>query len=38
MFTGDYVSVYLAILQNIDPTPVKIIEKVKNKLAKKAVI
>jgi glucose/mannose-6-phosphate isomerase len=35
MFTGDYVSIYLAILQNIDPTPVKIIEKVKNKLAKK---
>jgi len=38
MFTGDYISVYLAILQNIDPTPVKIIEKVKNKLAKKTVI
>jgi len=32
---GDYVSVYLAILQNKDPSPVKIIDKVKAELAKK---
>lgn len=32
---GDYVSVYLAVLQNIDPSPVKIIDKVKAELAKK---
>ncbi|MCW4023282.1 MAG: bifunctional phosphoglucose/phosphomannose isomerase [archaeon] len=32
---GDYVSVYLALLQNKDPTPVKIIDKVKAELAKK---
>ena len=32
---GDFASVYLAILQNKDPTPVKIIEKVKKELAKK---
>ncbi len=32
---GDYVSVYLAVLQNKDPTPVKIIDKVKAELAKK---
>ena len=32
---GDYVSVYLALLQNKDPTPVKIIDKVKTELAKK---
>jgi glucose/mannose-6-phosphate isomerase len=31
---GDFVSVYLAILQSKDPTPVKIIEKVKKELAK----
>jgi len=33
--TGDYTSVYLAILQNKDPTPVKIIDRVKSELAKK---
>ena len=33
--TGDYASVYLAILQNKDPTPVKIIDRVKGELAKK---
>ena len=33
--TGDFASVYLAILQNKDPTPVNIIVKVKNELAKK---
>jgi glucose/mannose-6-phosphate isomerase len=32
---GDYASIYLAILQNKDPTPVKIIDKVKKELAKK---
>lgn len=32
---GDYASVYLAILQNKDPTPVKIIDRVKSELAKK---
>jgi glucose/mannose-6-phosphate isomerase len=31
---GDFASVYLAILQNKDPTPVKIIDKVKKELAK----
>jgi glucose/mannose-6-phosphate isomerase len=36
MCTGDYASVYLAILQNKDPTPVKIIDKVKSELAKKS--
>jgi glucose/mannose-6-phosphate isomerase len=35
MCTGDYISVYLAILQNKDPTPVKIIDRVKSELAKK---
>ncbi len=34
--TGDFASVYLAILQNKDPTPVKIIDKVKSELAKKS--
>ncbi|MGD9130900.1 MAG: bifunctional phosphoglucose/phosphomannose isomerase [Candidatus Bathyarchaeota archaeon] len=35
MCFGDFVSVYLAILQNKDPTPVKFIEMVKRELAKK---
>jgi len=35
MCMGDYTSVYLAILQNKDPTPVKIIDRVKGELAKK---
>jgi glucose/mannose-6-phosphate isomerase len=34
--TGDFASVYLAILQNRDPTPVKIIDRVKSELAKKS--
>ncbi len=34
--TGDYASVYLAVLQNKDPTPVNIIVKVKSELAKKS--
>ena len=33
---GDFTSVYLAILQNKDPTPVNIIDKVKNELAKES--
>jgi len=32
---GDFTSVYLAILQDIDPTPVKIIDEVKKELGKK---
>lgn len=32
---GDFASVYLAILQGKDPTPVKIIERMKRELAKK---
>jgi len=30
---GDFVSIYLAILNGIDPTPVDIIETFKHKLA-----
>jgi len=33
--TGDFASVYLAILQGVDPTPVGIIDKVKKDLGKK---
>jgi glucose/mannose-6-phosphate isomerase len=36
MCTGDFASVYLAILQNKNPTPVKIIERLKSELAKKS--
>jgi glucose/mannose-6-phosphate isomerase len=36
MCVGDFVSVYLAILQNRDPTPVKNIDRVKSELAKKS--
>jgi len=32
---GDFTSVYLAILQGVDPTPVKIIDEVKRELEKK---
>jgi glucose/mannose-6-phosphate isomerase len=32
---GDFTSVYLAILQGVDPTPVKIIDEVKRELRKK---
>jgi glucose/mannose-6-phosphate isomerase len=35
MCLGDFASVYLAILQNKDPTPVNIIDRVKSELAKK---
>ena len=35
MCVGDFASVYLAILQNKDPSPVKIIDNVKSELAKK---
>jgi glucose/mannose-6-phosphate isomerase len=34
--TGDFASVYLAILQNKDPTPVNIIVRVKSELAKRS--
>ena len=33
---GDYASVYLALLQNKDPSPVQIIDKVKSELAKRS--
>jgi glucose/mannose-6-phosphate isomerase len=33
LLTGDYTSVYLAILRKIDPTPVKIIDKIKSMLS-----
>lgn len=33
-YTGDYVSVYLAALYGIDPSPVKMIDYLKNELAK----
>ncbi|KPV64647.1 MAG: Bifunctional phosphoglucose/phosphomannose isomerase [Candidatus Bathyarchaeota archaeon BA2] len=32
---GDFISVYLAILQNVDPTPVKIIDKIKMEMKKR---
>jgi glucose/mannose-6-phosphate isomerase len=35
MSVGDFASVYLAILQNKDPTPVNLIDRVKSELAKK---
>jgi glucose/mannose-6-phosphate isomerase len=31
---GDFVSFYLAILNNVDPTPVEAIESLKNELAR----
>ncbi len=34
MFTGDFVSLYLAGLNGVDPTPVKVIESLKRKLGK----
>jgi glucose/mannose-6-phosphate isomerase len=34
IFFGDYLSVYLAVLSGIDPTPVEIIEKLKKELAR----
>ena len=34
MTIGDFVSCYLAILRNIDPTPVKVIIQLKNELSK----
>jgi len=33
IYMGDYVSIYLACLREINPTPVKVIEKLKKKLA-----
>lgn len=32
---GDFASVYLAILQNVDPTPVKIIDRIKMEMKKR---
>lgn len=36
LYLGDFISVYLAFLQNKDPTPVKIIDSVKRELAKRS--
>ncbi len=35
LHTGDFISVYLAILQNIDPTPVNIIDRTKMEMKKR---
>jgi glucose/mannose-6-phosphate isomerase len=35
IFVGDFVSIYLAFLYGIDPTPVKIIDKLKEQLEKR---
>ncbi len=32
--TGDFTSFYLAVLNNVDPTPVQVIDYLKNELAK----
>ena len=32
---GDFVSIYLAILQNVDPTPVKVIDRIKTEMKEK---
>jgi glucose/mannose-6-phosphate isomerase len=34
VFYGDYLSVYLAVLEGVDPTPVEIIEKLKKELSR----
>lgn len=34
LYVGDYLSCYLALLRNIDPTPVEIIEELKQELAR----
>ena len=34
MLLGDYISCYLALLRNIDPSPVEAINELKNELAK----
>lgn len=34
MYLGDFISCYLAILRNIDPTPVDAITELKSELAK----
>ena len=34
IFYGDHLSVYLAALSHIDPTPVEIIEKLKKELSR----
>ena len=33
LYLGDFISVYLALLRGVDPTPVTVIEKLKKKLA-----
>jgi hypothetical protein len=35
LHVGDFTSVYLAILRNIDPTPVETINKIKEEMKKK---
>ncbi|RLI44131.1 bifunctional phosphoglucose/phosphomannose isomerase [Candidatus Bathyarchaeota archaeon] len=35
LHVGDFVSVYLAVLRNIDPTPVETIDKIKEEMRKK---
>ena len=34
LYLGDFVSLYLAVLNNVDPTPVKIIEELKKELVR----
>jgi len=34
MYLGDFISCYLGILRNVDPTPVDAITELKNELAK----
>ncbi|MEK9135578.1 MAG: SIS domain-containing protein [Bacteroidota bacterium] len=34
VYLGDWVSFYLALLHNVDPTPVKVIDYLKDELAK----
>ncbi|MEI7905050.1 MAG: SIS domain-containing protein [Candidatus Firestonebacteria bacterium] len=34
VFLGDFTSVYLSLLYNIDPTPIKAIDHLKKELAK----
>ena len=34
MLLGDLVSIYLAVLRGVDPTPVEVIERLKDELAR----
>jgi hypothetical protein len=36
ILTGDFASVYLAILQGVDPTPVETIDRTKVEMGKKS--